>query len=104
MSFCNVEYLQERLSAVCKERDELRWELAKVKAELHEAKNYTTEMDKNGRRIYRGDICKLGDKLYKVEWQHARWLFRRIDGSNLPGPWFASTAAYCEVVTVDELA
>lgn len=24
MSFCNVEYLQERLAAVCKERDELR--------------------------------------------------------------------------------
>ena len=97
MNFCNVEHLQERLAAVCKERDEL-------KRELHEAKNYTTERDKNGRRIYRGDICKLGDKLYKVEWQHARWLFRRTDGSNLPGPWFASMAEYCEVVKSNDLA
>lgn len=34
MSFCNVEYLQERLAAVCKERDELRQMLdAAIKAQ-----------------------------------------------------------------------
>lgn len=104
MNFCNVEYLQEQIAVICEEKYALKRELAKVKAELYEAKNYTTEKDKNGRRIYRGDICKLGDKLYKVEWQHARWLFRSTDGSNLPGPWFASMAEYCEVVQSNDLA
>ena len=33
-NFYNVEFLSERLAAVCKERDELKKELAAVKAEL----------------------------------------------------------------------
>ena len=45
-NFCNLEYLQERLAAVCKERDELRQMLdASIKGqetlqkELHETKS-----------------------------------------------------------------
>lgn len=37
-NFCNIEYLRERFSAVCKERDDLKKKLHETKSELDRIK------------------------------------------------------------------
>ena len=66
-NFYNPEYLQERLAAVCKERDELRKELHEVKSELvrcRDCKHRRTEKCP----MYRTEIVQwLNDELMP-EW------------------------------------
>lgn len=34
---------------------------------------FTGKFDKNGRRIFEGDICRINDMIYKVEFKYSQW-------------------------------
>lgn len=58
-NFCNIEYLNERLSAVCKERDELNVELIVAKRKIE-------EMDKETKRLNIENFWLTGGDYGKV--------------------------------------
>ena len=34
---------------------------------------FTGKFDKNGKRIFEGDICRINDMIYKVEFKYSQW-------------------------------
>ena len=55
--------------------------------------------DKNGKRIFEGDICRVGNLLYKVEFKHSSWWFTILSNKVYCCPAFNSHCGeYCEVI------
>ncbi len=59
---------------------------------------FTGLTDKNGKRIFEGDIVRLLKMLFVVEWHGAEYVFGRIPGQPYCYPYFVSHADSCEVI------
>ena len=60
---------------------------------------YTGSTDKNGTKIFEGDICKVNDLIYKVVFNYGQWNFKIISDKYYCCPCFYSNCGeYCEVI------
>lgn len=60
---------------------------------------YTGLTDKNGKRIFEGDICRVGNFTYQVVFQHSQWWFSITTPGVYCNPYFDSHCGeYCEII------
>lgn len=60
---------------------------------------FTGKLDKDGKRIFEGDICRVYDLIYKVEFNYSLWGFEIISKKVYCHPAFDSHCGErCEII------
>lgn len=60
---------------------------------------FTGTRDKHGRKIFEGDICRIGNLIYEVEFRYSSWHFSILSNKIYCHPYFNSHCGErCEVI------
>lgn len=60
---------------------------------------FTGLTDKNGAKIFEGDVCNVDDLIYEVVFIHSEWRYRIVSKNVYCNPYFASHAGqHCKII------